>query len=166
MFGTFVEEGEKCVYGTLAPLDSWDPLWANLEVYADLARKSWRSPRWRDKFAVWLMPPGWQPAMATGSHWRKSPFDVASVRRFDPPMSRGTRGFAAAHFTIALLASVPFLWFSDTLAFASLALGSGAIVALLWITGALMQGRLSVRAALGIDLLLALATAIAVANAA
>ena len=40
LFGTFVEESESCVYGTRAPLDSWDPLWANLEVYADLARKS------------------------------------------------------------------------------------------------------------------------------
>ena len=160
MFGTFVEEDEKCVYGTRAPLESWDPLWANVEVYADLARKSWRAPRWRDKFAVWFMPPGWQPATATGPHWQKPPFDVASVRRFDPPMSGGTRGFAAAHFTVALLASVPLLWFSDTLALAPLALGSGAIVALLWITGALMQGRLSVRAALGIDLLLVLAIVI------
>ena len=164
MFGTFVEEDEKCVYGTRAPLESWDPLWANLEVYADLARKSWRAPRWRDKFAVWFMPPGWQPATATGPQWQKPPFDVASVRRFDPPMSRGTRGFAAAHFTVALLASVPLLWFSDTLGLAPLALGSGAIVALLWITGAVMQGRLSVRTALGIDLLLALAIAIAIAN--
>ncbi len=64
LFGTFVEEGERCVYGTRAPLDSWDPLWANFEVYADLARKSRALPRWRDKLAVWLMPPGWQPALA------------------------------------------------------------------------------------------------------
>ena len=40
LFGTFVDETERCVYGTRAPLNSWDPLWANLEVYADLARKS------------------------------------------------------------------------------------------------------------------------------
>ena len=46
LFGTFVEESEPCVYGTRAPLDSWDPLWANLEVYADLARKSWACERW------------------------------------------------------------------------------------------------------------------------
>ena len=35
LFGTFVEESETCTYGTRAPLNSWDPLWANLEVYAD-----------------------------------------------------------------------------------------------------------------------------------
>ena len=44
LFGTFVDETERCVYGTRAPLNSWDPLWANFEVYADLARKSMQLP--------------------------------------------------------------------------------------------------------------------------
>ena len=88
MFGTFVEEGEKCVYGTRAPLESWDPLWANLEVYADLARKSWRTPRWRDKFAVWFMPPGWQPATAGGCSLAEAALrrgQRASLRSADVP---------------------------------------------------------------------------------
>ena len=66
-------------------------------------------------------------------------------------MARGTRALAATHFAAALLASVPLLWTSDTLPIALLALASGAIIALLWITGALMQGRLGVRAALRCD---------------
>ena len=65
LFGTFVDETERCVYGTRAPLKSWDPLWANLEVYADLARKSMQCERWSDRIRVWLKPPGWQPAERT-----------------------------------------------------------------------------------------------------
>lgn len=40
LFGTFVEEDEvdKPVYGTRAPLRSWNPLWANAEVYWAMAR--------------------------------------------------------------------------------------------------------------------------------
>ena len=49
-FGTFVDEPERCVYGTRTPLNSWDPLWANLEVYADLARKSMQCEQWGDRF--------------------------------------------------------------------------------------------------------------------
>ena len=75
------EDGERCVYGTRAPLDSWDPFWANVEVYADLARKSWNADRWRDKLLVWLMPPGWQPAAASGIHWHKPHFEVSQLRR-------------------------------------------------------------------------------------
>ena len=151
MFGTFVEEDEKCVYGTRAPLESWDPLWANVEVYADLARRSWQAVRLRDKLAVWLMPPGWQPAVAAGGPWQKPSFDVARVRRFDPPMTRGARVLALVQFVIALAGAMPLLWYSDAMSFAQLALAAGAILAALWITGAVMQGRLSVLRALAIE---------------
>ncbi|HZW72519.1 MAG TPA: sterol desaturase family protein, partial [Caldimonas sp.] len=63
MFGTYAEEehAEPCVYGTRAPLRSWNPVWANLQVYADLARDASRARRWSDKVRVWSKPPGWRP---------------------------------------------------------------------------------------------------------
>ena len=151
LFGTFVEEREKCVYGTRAPLDSWDPLWANFEVYADLARKSWQAPRLRDKLALWLMPPGWQPAAAGGPAWQKPAFDVGKVRRFDPPMGRTAQLFAWVHFALVLVGATTLLWYADTLPFPMLVAASLAILAVLWLIGAVMQGRLRVRAALGAE---------------
>jgi len=151
LFGTFVDETEKCVYGTRAPLDSWDPLWANLEVYADLARKSRQAPRLRDKLALWLMPPGWQPASAGGPPWQKPAFDVRSVRRFDPPMGRAAHAFAWAHFAIVLVGATTLLWYADTLPFPMLAAASLAVLAVLWLIGAVMQGRLRVTSALGAE---------------
>jgi alkylglycerol monooxygenase len=161
LFGTFVEETEKCVYGTRAPLRSWDPLWANVEVYADLARKSWRARRWRDKARVWVMPPGWQPeAVAAGGGWGDRPaFDLQAVSTYDPPMPRAARIFAPAQLALAILATLPLLWFSDTLPRAALWAGATAIVALLWLTGAVMQGRVRIGTALGLE-----ATAIALAG--
>ena len=151
MFGSFVEETERCVYGTRAPLDSWDPLWANLEVYADLAKKSWHAGRWRDRLLVWIMPPGWQPALSFGTHWEKPPFDVARLRRYDPPINRGARWFVAAQFSAVLVGSIPLLWLESSLSSAELATWSAAAIAVLWITGAVMQGRLRVPAALAIE---------------
>ena len=151
LFGTFVEETERCVYGTRAPLNSWDPLWANVEVYADLARKSWHADRWRDKLLVWIMPPGWQPMLASGAHWQKPHFDVARLRRYDPPMTSGIRWFAALHFIAVLAATTPLLWYSSELPFAELAAYSTAVLAVLWLTGAVMQGRIRIPAALGIE---------------
>jgi sterol desaturase/sphingolipid hydroxylase (fatty acid hydroxylase superfamily) len=64
LFGSFKEEDPKqpCVYGTRTPLHSWDPLWANVQVYAALAHDSWHAQRWQDKLMVWLRHPGWRPA--------------------------------------------------------------------------------------------------------
>jgi sterol desaturase/sphingolipid hydroxylase (fatty acid hydroxylase superfamily) len=148
LFGTFVEESEKCVYGTRAPLDSWDPLWANLEVYADLAHRSRQAARWRDKVAVWLMPPGWQPATAGGPAWHKPSFDVARVRRFDPPMGRAAQAFALLHFGAVLAGATALLWYADALPLPMLAAAACAILGVLWLIGAVMQGRLTLRNAL------------------
>jgi len=148
LFGTFVEEGEKCVYGTRAPLDSWDPLWANLEVYADLARRSRQAAHWRDKLAVWFMPPGWQPATAGGPAWHKPSFDVDTLRRFDPPMNRAAQVFALLHFGAVLFGATALLWHADTLALPMLVAASLAILGMLWMIGAVMQGRLGIRTAL------------------
>jgi len=151
LFGSFVEETERCVYGTRAPLDSWDPFWANFEVYADLARKSWNADRWRDKLLVWLMPPGWQPAAASGAHWQKPHFDVSQLRRYDPPMTHGGRWFTTVQFVAVLIGATALLWYSPTLSFAEVAAWSAAVLAVLWLTGAVMQGRLRIPAALAIE---------------
>jgi hypothetical protein len=151
LFGTFVEEREKCVYGTRAPLDSWDPLWANLEVYADLARKSWRAPRWRDKLAVWLMPPGWVPAPAGGPAWHKESFDLTRVRRYDPAMPPAARAFAVVHFVAILVGATVLLWYAAELPFTMLVAAAVAVLGVLWLIGAVMQGRLAPGRALLIE---------------
>ena len=143
LFGTFVEEREKCVYGTRAPLDSWDPLWANLEVYADLARKSWQAQRWRDKLAVWLMPPGWVPALAGGPAWQKASFDLGRVRRYDPPIGPAARAFTVVHFVAILVGTTALLWYAAELPFTMLAAAAVAVLGVLWLIGAVMQGRLA-----------------------
>jgi hypothetical protein len=163
LFGTFVEEDEKCVYGTRAPLESWDPLWANVEVYADLARKSRAAAHWRDKLAIWFMPPGWQPTTAGGPAWHKPHFDVGRVRRFDPAMGAGTRAFVLAHFAMVLVAATVLLWYADTLPFPMLPAASLAILAVLWLIGAVMQGRLTIGKALAIECVAALLLSVSVA---
>ncbi|MDH5205828.1 MAG: lysoplasmalogenase family protein [Hylemonella sp.] len=140
LFGSFQEEDAPCVYGTRQPLDSWDPLWANAEVYADLLRTSWRTRRWRDKLMVWLRPPGWRPTdLPVGPA-----FELARVRRYDPPASRAVQALGSLQFALLLGASVLFLWHADTLPAVSAAIWLAALTAGLWSLGGLLQGRLSV----------------------
>ncbi len=150
LFGTFVEETERCVYGTRTPLNSWNPLWANLEVYADLARKSRQCDRWGDKLRVWLKPPGWQPAIA-GAGWQKPAFDLRQVRTYDPPMTTPVRVFALAQIALAVLGSVLLLWYTDALAGLPLIAGSVAVIAVLWLTGAVMESRVRIDVAVAIE---------------
>jgi len=142
LFGSFAEErdDEPCVYGTRSPLRSYNPLWANLEVYAALARDAWHARAWGDKLRVWFKPPGWRPA-DVAARFPKPPFDIRQVQRFDPASSRGRQLLALLLFAGVLAATVWLLWVAHTLSLAQLAGGATVIVGGLSLIGWLGTGR-------------------------
>jgi sterol desaturase/sphingolipid hydroxylase (fatty acid hydroxylase superfamily)/uncharacterized membrane protein YhhN len=141
LFGTFVEEGERCVYGTKKPLDSWDPLWANVEVYAELGRAARATPRWPDKLRVFLARPGWR---APGVPAPARVDDAARAGKFEIPVPRAAQWSGALLFVLALAATTGFLWYADGLRAGVLWVGALGLTALLWLANALLQGRLPV----------------------
>jgi len=144
LFGTFEAEatGEPCVYGTRTPLNSWDPLWANAQVYGALLRDSWRARRWPDKLRVWLMPPGWRPA-DVAARWPQPSFELARVTPYDPPLASGVAWFAAVQFSALLLGVAAVLWQADSWPPSQVAICSLALLVNYWALGALLQGRLT-----------------------
>jgi alkylglycerol monooxygenase len=160
LFGTFQEEEEPCVYGTRAPLASWDPLWSNLEVYWALARDSWHARRWSDKLRVWIRPASWRPA-DVAARFPRPAFELQAVRRFDPPVSRATAWFAALQFAVLLGAVSVFLWQAEAMPLGPAAVWVAALSAGLWGVGALLQGRIT-----WLELLLLEAAALATATSA
>ncbi len=159
LLGTFCEEDprEPCVYGTRAPLRSWDPLWANAEVYAALARDAWHTRRWSDKLRVWLKPPGWRPE-DVAARFPKPPFQIGRVQRFAPPMHPGVAALVVLQFVALLALSLLFLWHAEGLSGLHALAWFAALTAGLWATGAAAQGRIHWLEMLGLDAA-ALATA-------
>ena len=145
LFGTYAEEddAEPCVYGTRSPLRSWNPLWANLQVYAELAKDSWRATSWADALRVWLKPPGWRPA-DVARRWPKPAFDIRRVQRFAPPLGRGAAIAASVLFVVLLGATAVLLWHAHRLGLPALGGGALAILAGLYAVGALCSPRATV----------------------
>ncbi|MBC5784723.1 sterol desaturase family protein [Ramlibacter sp. USB13] len=160
LFGSFREEDAKCVYGTRAPLESWDPLWSNFEVYWALARDSWHARSWGDKLRVWFKPPGWRPA-DVAERFPRTPFAMERVTRYHPPMTRAVAWFAAIQFGLLLQGATLFLWRADQMALSQSVVWLVALGAALWAVGAVMQGRLGM-----LEVLLVEAAALATATAA
>jgi len=116
LFGTYVAEDAAvpCVYGTRAPLRSWNPIQANLQVYRELLRDSWRTTGWLDKLRVWLKAPGWRPA-DVAALWPKAPFVVEDLERFDPVSSPRRKALALSLFVVLLAVTTFFLWHAHAL---------------------------------------------------
>ncbi len=141
LFGSYCEETKPCIYGTRSQLNSWDPLWANAEVYAGLAHTSRQASRWSDKLLVWFKPPGWQsPSLVLSAS--KPAFDVARVSTFDPPMGQGLMVFSSLQFVGLLGAVVYFLWHAESWPMGQAALWVIAITVGMWALCAAIQGRL------------------------
>jgi len=84
LFGTFVEEDTRPRYGTLAPVRSFEPVWANAQVWHLLWLKARATRRWRDAIRVWFRPPGWTPpgvALPPPPHGKPTDADYAPYWR-------------------------------------------------------------------------------------
>ena len=103
-FGTFEDESadEAVVFGTRKPLNSWDPVWANLQVYEGLLFDARHTARWQDKARVWFARTGWRPADVRERFPERSEAgDLAE--RFDPAVAPAIRRYALAQFLVAVV---------------------------------------------------------------
>ena len=92
LFGTFKEEYEevKPIYGIRVPLKSWNPLWANLHIFVNMARDAWHTNNWKDKFRVIWAPTGWRPADAA-QRYPVDKSDLSCFEKYDPKLSMWTK---------------------------------------------------------------------------
>lgn len=107
LFGTFQAEEEEPVYGITTPLRSWNPLWANVHAFADIARDVMRARGWRDRWMYIAGPPGWRPASTEISETAHE--SNPAIERYDPVVPAGLAVYGFAQFVVALAASFALL---------------------------------------------------------
>ena len=129
MFGTFIDEREdlKPIYGTSKPLKSWNPLWANLEVWSEMIKDTWRTKRWRDKVALWFSTPKWRPADVSEKYPIKKN-DLSQFKKFDTKTSLFAKIFGFTHLVFVSIYTQGVLFNSATIAYIDLMLISFNIV--------------------------------------
>lgn len=101
LFGTFVEEGEKPVYGTTKPFRSFNPVFAQVATFAELYDCARLLPRLADKLKLLAMPPEWSPGAAAPAA------DLLDRAKHESPATPGRRLYALAQ--LAPIAAATFL---------------------------------------------------------
>ncbi|MCY1393971.1 Fatty acid hydroxylase superfamily protein [compost metagenome] len=99
LFGTFQEEddAEPVIFGVTTPLASWNPLWANLQFYAQLWADARRTTCWRDKLRIWFMPTGWRPD-DVAQQYPTPKHDLSQFRKFEVPLDGRQQLYAVMQF--------------------------------------------------------------------
>ncbi|MFZ6654263.1 sterol desaturase family protein [Undibacterium sp. TJN19] len=139
LFGTFIEEKDDVVivYGTRSPLRSWNPLWANLEVYKAVMQDAWRTRRYQDKLQIWLRPPGWRPADLVYLSEPKN-FDI-NRPLYNPGLRTASMWYCVAQFVIVIQSATYFLLSFKTISALNATMYAAWLVLSLWSLGGLME---------------------------
>lgn len=134
LFGTFTPEAEEPRYGIVQRFRSYDPLWANIEPWVTLWRRSRAATSLKDAVWLWFAPPEWYPANAPAP----SPGDPPPAFETARP---GQRAYALVVFLSAVGLTMWMLVASSTLPAAILAVLAVASVWSLAATAAVVEER-------------------------
>ena len=138
LFGSFAEETEPCVYGTVTPLANWNPLWGVAQFYVEMGRRMAATPRLVDKLRVPFKSPGWQPPGVEAA----DPDEAAQrlrLAKFNPPLPAASRVWAGAVFIACVLGVGCWLVQDDALSFGVQTLAAGLLAVALWCLGLCLQ---------------------------
>src|SRR3990167_749133 len=124
LFGSFQEEddNEPVIFGVTTPLASWNPLWANVQFYAQLWDDARRAESTWDKLRIWFMRTGWRPAGVAAQYPINKP-DLSQFVKFDVPLSLAQKFYAGVQFSLYVAGGTLLLGMGGELSLAQTLLG-------------------------------------------
>jgi sterol desaturase/sphingolipid hydroxylase (fatty acid hydroxylase superfamily)/poly(3-hydroxybutyrate) depolymerase len=136
LFGTYAEEIAAPVYGITKPLASFDPMWAQVHYWLDMARMIRASKKPFEKLRVWFASPAWKPE---GYVVAAPP--IENRTKYDHPVSRRLATYVFFQYALVVAATTALLTFHHGLPRNVVVLGVAAVLAALVAIGALLEHR-------------------------
>ena len=140
MFGTYIPERSdiKPVYGTATPLSSWNPIWANFQVFSIMVKDTIKTKSWKDKVKVWFAKTYWRPADCIED---KDPKDFNRI--FNPEIGSDIKLFSFIQMIFTTIVSGAVLTYASLHSYNEIVLFGLSLLILATLTGYLMQGNRS-----------------------
>lgn len=142
LFGSFQEElaNEAVVFGLRKPLNSWNPIWANVHVYWRLILDFISMPGVANKLKLLFKPPGWRVDNQQ-SHCKLGKNSIDLTTRFDPKISRFSLAYTLVQFIFTIILSLTVLLGAASLGYSLLSLAVAYLFFSFFVLGAWLEGR-------------------------
>jgi sterol desaturase/sphingolipid hydroxylase (fatty acid hydroxylase superfamily) len=149
MFGTYIEEKEniKPVYGTVKALESWNPIWANIEVFYNMLLDSVRTKKWSDKIKVWYAPTYWRPE-DVAKEYPSKPVNLKT--KYNPKISTTSKIYVVVQMIGIMFISNALFSQISTLSYQEIAIVSIILTLIPTLTGIYMQNNANALLAISI----------------
>ena len=116
IFGSYQDEleHEKPIYGVRKALKSWNPFYANIQVYKLLIQDSYYTKKWSDKIKVWLGKTGWRPD-DVAQRFPIDKVDLSQFSAYQTDVSTMTKMYALLQYIIISVSALYLLMNAGTL---------------------------------------------------
>lgn len=118
IFGTFQEEldAEPVVYGIRRPVNSFNPIWANIHTWVSLLKDSYRANSLLDKIKIWFAPTGWRPE-DVNTKYPIEKQEAGSQVKFDPVINGWIKYYTIIQYCFCLVFALVFILSANKLDF-------------------------------------------------
>ena len=137
MFGTYIARKDdiKPVYGTASALKSFNPIWANFQVFSIMLHDSIKTKNLKDKLKVWFSKTYWRPDDCIEDKDSKDFYD-----KYDPEITKDIKVFSFFQMFFTIFVSGSLLFFVKDHSYNEIMAFAIAITLLSTFTASLLQG--------------------------
>ncbi|XP_053876263.1 alkylglycerol monooxygenase isoform X1 [Malaclemys terrapin pileata] len=141
IFGTFVAENDKVIYGLTHPINTFEPFKVQLCHLAYIWSTFWATPGFSNKLSVIFKGPGWGPGKPRLGLPEEIPVITGKEVPFNPRLPIYLSVYAVVHFALMLGFYVDLFETQATLSQVTLLLRIGYIILTLTSIGFLLEQR-------------------------
>ena len=138
MFGTYTARmpDVEPVYGTVSALQSWNPIWANFQIFTTMVKDTIKTKKYSDKVKVWFSKTYWRPEDCIET---KDPKEF--YVKFNPVITNDIKVFSFLQLLFTSIVSGSVLFFFAEYNYNEIIVFGLAITLLSSITGLLLEGK-------------------------
>lgn len=100
MFGTCAVEDEPVVYGSLNPVESWNPNKIYAHFWLFLLEDAINTKSWWDKIRLWFMPLGWRPEDCRQNPRKR--INAQSLKKYQTQMLTNLEPYLIVHLILGM----------------------------------------------------------------
>ncbi len=108
LLGTFQEEEERPTYGITRPLNTFNPVMAHVQPFADLWRETAAINNWKDRLRFLFSPPGWYPEQLGG--FKAPPEITGDEVKYDRQLPLAINVYLLAQYAVVVGFTAVFLF--------------------------------------------------------
>ena len=138
LFGTYAEEIEAPVFGITKPLASYNPLWAQIHYWFDMAHMA-RRAHGADKLRVLWKSPAWKPR----GQELPPPAEITPAQfvKYDPKLTRARAAYVLVQYAVLVVATFAIVMWESSIPRPVLVAGAIAIIGTVLSVGAIVENK-------------------------